>query len=160
MKLSELMQGRTPSTSYEGFAESDTWVLGIKASASATDYEVFQVGGRNQSASFNPETQDQTYIRSGKITTKTGNSLQIKLEHDRYFGDDFQDLIDSFDMVFGTGNEVVVPFVYFNILTGQGYQGNGAIVMEEGPNTSAGETGTWTGTLYCQGKPSAYTYAA
>lgn len=163
MKLSTLMTGYTPDASFEGFADSDTWCLAIKtASTQATpaDYEVFQIGARDQSASFNPETKDSIYVRSGKVTTKTGNSLQIKLDHDRYFGDAVQDYIDSFAIVFGTGADVVTDFVYFNLLTGKGYQGKGAIIMSDGPSTGAGENGSWSGTLYGQGTPTEYTYAA
>lgn len=160
MKLAELMAGYTPSATFEGFADSDTWVLAIKVKDTDTDYAVFQVGARDQSASFNPETKDSVYVRSGKVTTKTGNSLQIKLDHDRYFGDELQDLIDSYAIVFGTGQEIVRPFVYFNLLTGKGYQGNGAIIMSDGPSAAAGENGAWSGTLYAQGKPEEYTYSA
>ena len=161
MKLSQLMIGFNPSAQYEGFAESDTWVLAIKTSNTETQpaqYDVFQVGAKDQSASYNPETTDTVYVRTGKTTTKTGNSLQIKLDHDRYFGDAVQDFIDSNEIIFGTGNEVVTDFVYFNALTGKGLMGKGAIIMSDGPSTGAGENGSFSGTLYCQGKPGSYTY--
>lgn len=160
MKLSALMAGYTPSATFEGFADSDTWCLAINTGSAtkADDYSVFQIGARDQSASFNAETKDSVYVRSGKVTTKTGNSLQIKLDHDRYFGDELQDYIDSFDIVFGTGQEVVTDFVYFNLLTGKGYKGKGAVIMSDGPSAAAGENGAWSGTLYCQGKPTEYTY--
>ena len=163
MKLSELMASYTPSAEYEGFAESDTWCLAINTTGSTAqpaNFDVFQIGARDQSATFNPETKDSTYVRAGKVTAKTGNSLQIKLDHDRYFGDAFQDFIDSYDIVFGTGNDVVVDFVYFNLLTGKGYKGKGSIIMNDGPSTAAGENGSWSGTLYAQGKPESYTYAS
>lgn len=163
MTLQELMANYTPSASYEGFAESDTWVLAIKtASSQATEkaYPVFQIGAINQSMTYNPTTNDATYVRTGTVTTKTGNQGQISLEHDRYFGDTLQDFLDSYAIVWGTGDEIKADFVYFNLLTGKGIKGTGHIVMNDGANTAAGGNGTFTGTLYIDGKPDEYTWAA
>jgi hypothetical protein len=163
LKLSELMAGHTPSAAYAGFAEADTWVLALQTAASQTspaDYAVFQVGVVDQSLDLKPKTADATYVRAGTATAKTGNSARIKLDHDRCFGDAAQDFIDSYAVRWGTGDEVKAAFVYFSLLTGKGIQGTGHIVMDGGPTSGAGETGRQEGTLYLDGKPKEYVWAA
>ena len=74
MKLSELMAGKTPSASFEGFATADDMVLAVDCSASqdadVKDYAVVQVGTKSVSASLNPETKQTSASRWGNKKTQ------------------------------------------------------------------------------------------
>ena len=94
MKVSELMQGRTPSADYEGWITNDDWVLAVDSTGEATkvaDFTVVQMGIAGLDAQMNPVTQDKQYIRTGQNTTKTGTQRTFKVSGDRYIGDAFQD---------------------------------------------------------------------
>lgn len=163
MKISELMANHTPRPEYAGFADADTWVLGIKTSDSEKapkDFDIFQVGAKDQSVSFNPKTASTTYVRAGEVTVKTGNAGKIKLEFDRCYGDAAQDFLASHKIIWGTGEQVKTQFVYFNYLTGKGISGEGNVIMDDGPNQSAGNNGTFSGNLFIIGTPEEYTYSA
>ena len=61
MKLSELMNGRNPSPSFEGFVTNDDFVLAVDCSengsaASEGDYAVVQIGVSGLDAQLNPVT--------------------------------------------------------------------------------------------------------
>lgn len=162
MKLSELMTGRTPSAAFEGFSTADDMVLAIDFSGTATgpnDYIVAQEGITEQSGALSPETQDSQYLRTGKVSTKTGTSRSFKLSGDRYNGDAFQDAILSHAIKFGTGQGVIKPYVYFNMLTGKGEQGKISIAVADDLSGAAGANASFSATLTSTVKPAEYTYA-
>ena len=69
MKVSELMKGYTPSTTFEGFATNDDWVLavGINLAENATenDYTVVQLG----ISGLDPQRNSGGFIRSRRPGT-------------------------------------------------------------------------------------------
>ena len=144
MTVSELMQQHTPNASYEGYITNDDYVLavGIELSTNATekDYTVVQMGIAGLDAQLNPITVDKTYIRAGQSSMKTGNQRAFKATGDRYIGDPFQDYAFSHAVKFGTGNSVVVPYVYFNILNGKGEKGTVSIIVNSDGSGNAGES--------------------
>lgn len=144
MTVKELMQKHTPQTDYEGWTTNDDYVLavGINLSESATegDYTVVQMGIAGLDAQLNPITVDKTYIRAGQSSMKTGSQRAFKSTGDRYIGDAFQDYVFSHDIKFGTGNKVVVPYVYFNILNGKGEKGKVSIIVNSDGSGNAGES--------------------
>lgn len=143
MKLSQLMTGKTPSASFEGYVTNDDWVLAVDITGAATsegDYVVAQMGVAGLDAQMNPVTQDKQYIRSGQSTTKTGMQRTFKVTGDRYVGDEFQDYCFSHAVKYGTGNSVVVPYVYFCILNGKGEKGNASIIVNSDGSGNAGES--------------------
>jgi hypothetical protein len=79
---------------------------------------------------------------------------------DRYNKDAFQDAILAHDLKYGTGQSVIKPYVYFNMLTGKGEKGNIAIAVEDDLSGAAGDTASFSASLTSTGKPEAYTYAA
>ena len=164
MKLSDLMKGHTPDPSYEGFSTADDFVLAVDFSGTATgpdDYVVAQEGITEHSGALNPQTQDSQYIRGGQQTMKTGNQRAFKATGDRYIGDKFQDFAFSHAIKFGTGNSVVVPYVYFNILTGKGEKGNVSIIVNSDGSGNAGESSGIDIDLKKTGAaPTEYTYVA
>jgi len=163
MKLSELMAGKTPSTVYEGFATNDDFVLAIDTAGTATavgEYAAVQVGVTHHEASINSDTSDSRYIRTGKITTKTGAQRTFSVEGERYIGDDFQDWALSRTTMFGTGNAVIRKYVYFNVLTGEGEQGSLTIVVNDTQSGDAGEHSGFSIDMTSTETPTEYTYTA
>lgn len=146
MKISELMQGKTPSADYEGWVTNDDWVFAIDltpTSDSATDvkdYAVVQMGIEGLDAQLNPVTVDKTYIRAGQSTQKTGNQRSFTVSGDRYIGDEAQDYIFKHAVKYGTGNSAITNYVYFNILNGKGEKGQVSIIVNSDGAGNAGES--------------------
>lgn len=146
MKLNELMQGRTPETSYEGWVTNDDYVFAIDltphtdAETPVSSYAVVQMGIEGLDAQMNPITQDKTYIRAGQSTLKTGTQRSFKISGDRYIGDEAQDYIMSHDIKYGNGNTTVTNYVYFNIVTGKGEKGQVSIIVNSDAGGNAGES--------------------
>lgn len=161
MKLSELMATHTPSPDYEGFATADDFVLAVDFSGKAAgpaDYIVAQEGITEHSGSLNPQTKEMTCIRGGTSELKSGNKRTFALSGVVYVGDAFQDALCEHKLKYGTGNAVVKPYVYFNILTGKGETGRLSIMVEDDPAGAASENATISATLSAQGTPTEYTY--
>ena len=162
MKLSDLMTGVTPNAEYEGFSSADDMVLAIDFSGIATnpnDFIVAQQGITEQSGSLSAQTQDAQYLRTGQVTTKTGTSRSFTVNGDRYNKDEFQDALLSHAIKYGTGQAVIKPYVYFNMLTGKGERGSISIAVEDDLSGGAGENASFSATLTSTVKPSEYTYA-
>ena len=112
-------------------------------------------------AQMNPVTEDKQYIRAGQSTTKTGTQRTFSITGDRYVGDEFQDYCFSHDIAYGTGNAVVVPYVYFNVLNGKGEKGQASIIVNSDGSGEAGENAAIDISLNKVGSmPETYTYAA
>lgn len=162
MTLSELMNGRTPDPAFEGFSTADDMVLAIDFTGEAADpgqFTVAQEGITAQSGALSAQTQDSQYLRTGQVTVKTGTSRSFTVSGDRYNGDAFQDAILSHAIKFGTGQAVIKPYVYFNLLTGKGERGKISIAVEDDLAGAAGENASFTATLTSTVKPTEYTYA-
>lgn len=146
MKVSELMKDRTVNPDYEGWVTNDDYVFAINASpegASATadgDFEVVEMGIAGLDSQMNPVTQDKQYIRSGQNTMKTGTQRSFSVTGDRYVGDEAQDFCLSHKMKYGTGNNVVTDYLYFNILNGKGEKGKVSIIVNSDGSGNAGES--------------------
>lgn len=164
MTVKELMTGHTPDAEYEGWTTNDDYVLAVgigKEATSENDYTVVQMGVAGLDAQLNPITVDKTYIRAGQSSMKTGNQRAFKATGDRYIGDKFQDFAFSHAIKFGTGNSVVVPYVYFNILTGKGEKGNVSVIVNSDGSGNAGESSGIDIDLKKTGAaPTAFTYTA
>lgn len=163
MTLSELMNGRTPDPAFEGFSTADDMVLAIDFTGVATDpgaFTVAQEGITEQSGALSAQTQDSQYLRTGQVTTKTGTSRSFTVSGDRYNGDAFQDAILSHAIKYGTGQAVIKPYVYFNLLTGKGERGKISIAVEDDLAGAAGENASFSAILTSTTKPAEYTYTA
>lgn len=163
MKVSELMAGYTPSNTFEGFATNDDWVLavGINLDEGATeaDYTVVQMGIAGLDPQLNPLTKENRYIRTGTSTTKTGTQRTFAISGDRYIGDAFQDHCFSLGIAFGVGQKVIVPYVYFSVLTGKGEKGTASIIVNSDGGGNAGENSAISIDLQSVGtKPTEYIY--
>ena len=146
MKLSELMQGRSPKADYEGWVTNDDFVFAIDLNPGAdtatdvSNYGVVQMGIEGLDAQLNPITVDKTYIRAGQSTQRTGTQRSFTVSGDRYIGDEVQDYIFSHQIKYGTGNAVVTNYVYFNILNGKGEKGQVTIIINSDGGGNAGES--------------------
>ena len=165
MTLTELMTGKTPSSSFEGFVTADDFVLAVDCSedgaAEVSAYAVVQVGVAGLDAQLNPTTQDKQYIRAGQSTIKTGNQRSFAVSGDRYEGDTFQDFALSHAIKYGTGNAVVRKYVYFCLLNGVGEQGKVSIIVNSDGSGNAGDSAEIDIELRKSGDaPTTYTYSA
>ena len=163
MKVSELMTGKTPSDEYAGITTADDMVLalniGTPKGETPADYLVAQEGITEHTGALEAQTSESQYIRSGKVTTKTGTNRTFTVNGDRFCGDAFQDALLAHAMKYGTGQAVIVDYVYFNLLTGEGEQGQASVAIEDDLAGAAGENASWTATLTSRGTPTEYTYA-
>lgn len=164
MRLSELMQGKTPDTAYEGWVTADDWVLAINTTpgtdTAVENYAVVQMGIEGLDAQLNPVTSEKTYIRAGKSTLKTGTARSFAVSGDRYVGDEAQDYMLSHAVKYGRGNGVITDYVYFCILNGHGEKGQVSIIVNTESGGNAEESSTVDIQLSKVGKePEEYTYS-
>lgn len=164
MKLKELMTGVTPSASYAGIANTDDYVLAVDVSGQAgtkkAEYAVVQTGVTSVNAQLNPDTEDKTYLRVGKSTTKTGTQRTFNITSDRFEGDDFQDFACGHAIKYGKGQKIVVPYVYFSMLTGKGEQGQVAIIVNSDGSGDAGAAAEVDIDIMCSNSaPTEYTWS-
>ena len=163
MKVSELMANHPLNPDFAGVTTNDDWVLAVKTSpeqATEKDYIVIQSGVTSHAASINSETTDSQYIRTGKNTVRTSAQRQFSVTGDRMLADPAQEFLLSLKMAFGTGQSVVVPYVYFNIFTGKGEKGNVTVnVTEDGGGDVGGNT-TFAVDLMGTATPEEFTYTA
>jgi hypothetical protein len=168
MLLSELMSKATLNPTFEGFVTNDDFVLAVDCGetpaadfTSAGDFAVVQLGVAGLDSSMNPITQDKTYIRAGQSTSKTGNQRSFSVTGDRYIGDAFQDFALSHAVKYGTGQNVVRKYVYFNIVTGKGESGECCIVVNSDGSGEAGNNAEIDIELKKSGAaPAEYSYTA
>lgn len=167
MKLSELMKDYAPKPEYEGWVTNDDYVFAINTQtgtgqvAKVADYEVVQMGIAGLDAQLNPVTQDKQYVRAGQTTMKTGTQRSFTVTGDRYIGDEAQDFCLSHAKKYGTGNGVVVDYVYFNILNGKGEKGQVSIIVNSDGSGNAGESSAIDIEFKKIGaNPAEYTYSA
>jgi hypothetical protein len=168
MKLSELMANHTVNADFEGFVTNDDYVLAVDCGetpaadfADAANFAVVQMGVAGLDSNLNPITQDKIYIRAGQSTTKTGNQRSFSITGDRYNGDEFQDFALSHKVKYGTGQSVIRKYVYFNVLTGIGEQGEGSIIVNSDGSGEAGNNAEIDIEIRKSGAaPGEYTYSA
>ena len=143
MKIKELMQDFHPRADFEGWVTNDDYVLAINTSkeqCDVGDYDVVQMGVEGLDAQMNPVTTDKQYIRAGQSTQKTGTQRTFAVKGDRYIGDPAQDYMLNHAIKYGTGNSVVVDYVYFNVLNGAGEKGKVSILVNSDGGGNAGES--------------------
>lgn len=164
MKVSEVMVGKNPSAAFKGVVTNDAHVLAIDISEESNgkigDYVVAQICISGVDAQLNPETEDKTYIRAGKATTKTATQRTFNVTGDKYHGDDFQDFVGKHKIKFGTGQDVIVPYVYFSLLTGEGEKGKAAIIVNSDGSGEAGASAEIDVDVMAVETPGEYTYSA
>lgn len=163
MTVADLMTGKTPSAGYAGQIMTDDFVLAIDTApaknSAKTAYVIAREAITSHGAVLNPVTQDKNYM-SGALTAKTGTKRQFTVAGDVTTGDAFQDFCLSHAIKFGKGSDVTVPYIYFNMLTGKGEQGNVNIIVNEDETGDAQNNAAFSIDLIVTAEPTEYTYAA
>ena len=92
------------------------------------------------------------------VTTKGSVQRTLSIQGDRYVGDAFQDFLLSHKIAFGSGQSVVVPYVYFSLRTGKGEKGEGALILTSDVGGSAGANATFAADFKGIGTPAEFDY--
>nr|DAL32386.1 MAG TPA_asm: hypothetical protein [Caudoviricetes sp.] len=157
------LSGVTPSASYEGIETADDFVFAVQTETTQTkkaDWIVCADHVREHSGSLNATTSDNTYIRTGPVTAKGPVQRTLAINGDRCPGDDFQNFLLSHKMKFGSGQTVVVPYLYFSLRTGKGECGQAAIIVTSDAGGSAGNPATFAADVKGIGTPKEFDYTA
>ena len=156
--------GITPNPEYTGVETADDMILGVQTEPSGQEtpdkYTVVQEHVTEHSGAINASTTDTAYIRTGTVTTKTGAQRQITINGERFAGDPFQDFALSPKIKYGTGQDVVVKYVYFSLRTGKGEQGEAVLIVNNDVSNAANNPAGFSAQLNAVGKPTEYTYSA
>lgn len=165
MKVSDLMTGITPNPDYGGVVMADNYVLAIDISGVEStapgNYVVAQLGIEGVESSLNGETKETQTLRAGKSSLRTGVQRKFAISGFRYVGDEFQDFILSHTMKYGTGQTVIKPYIYFNMLTGKGEKGFVNINVTSDGGGKSGENSTIAVEFDKTGAaPTEFTYSA
>lgn len=165
MKLSEVMNGITPSTSFVGEVTGDDFILAMDCteSGNATSpggYDVATVHVSNYGAELSPETDSSQFYYEGYTAMKKSTSRKFKPVGKRLLGDAFQDFVCSHAIKFGKGSDVVRDYVYFCSLTGKGEKGKVLILVNNDGAAESGSVGDIDIELQVIGVPTEYTYVA
>ena len=156
--------GITPDEEYTGVETTDNFILGIQTVATGQEtpdlYTVVQEHITEHSAAINNSSTDTAYIRTGTVTTKTGAQRQFTINGERFAGDPFQDFALSNKMLFATGKDAEVKYVWFSLRTGKGEQGQAVLIVSNDASNAANNPAGFSCQLNAVGKPKEYTYSA
>lgn len=164
MKVSELMADRTLDANFAGVVTNDDFVLAVDIGDGQTpatdvgDYEVIQEGITSVDAQISTDTDEKTYIRQGKTTTKTSTQRTFSVGGDRMISAAFQDFAMSHAVKFGTGQDVIRNYAFFNIKTGKGEKGTASIIVNSDSSGDAGATAEIDVDIMATKTPEEFTY--
>lgn len=166
MTVTELMNAAdvTPAPdTYAGEVKTNFMILGIAVEgteSNPTKYAVAAAHIENLGAEIDASTEDSNYLYEGKFTTRIDARRTFSLEGKRIVGDEFQDWACSHAVKFGTGNDVIRDYVYFNALTGEGEKGRLTINVTKDGSGEANNSADFACSAFSNGAPEAYTYSA
>ena len=148
MTVSEAIakSGITPSASYTGIETANDFVLAFQTEstqAKESEWIVCADHVKEHSGSLNATTEDAQYIRTGNMTTKTATQRTLAVNGDRCVGDAFQDFVLSHKIKYGTGSDVIVPYIYFSLRTGKGEKGSASVIVTSDVGGAAGSKATF-----------------
>ena len=163
MTVSEAItkSGITPSASYTGIETANDFVLAFQIDSTQTKESQWVVCAdhvKEHSGSLNATTEDAQYIRTGNVTEKTGTQRTLAINGDRCVGDDFQDFALSHKIKYGTGSDVIVPYIYFSIRTGKGESGSASLIVTSDAGGAAGSPATFACDVKSIGIPAEFNY--
>ena len=99
----------------------------------------------------------QQDVPKSSIVMQLGTRLAIN--GDRCVGDAFQDFVLSHKIVYGTGSDIIVPYIYFSLRTGKGEKGSAAIIVTSDVGGAAGSKATFACNVKAIGTPDEFTFA-
>lgn len=153
--------GITPSASYTGIETADDFVFAIQTESTQskeTDWVVCADHVKEHSGALNATTADEAFIRTGTVTSKTGTQRTFSISGNRCVGDDFQDFALSHKIKYGTGSDVIVPYIYFSIRTGKGESGSASLIVTSDAGGAAGSPATFACDVKGIGIPAEFDY--
>ena len=154
--------GITPSAEYKGIENTDDFVLAICTEDgkkdSVKDWTVCADHVREHSGALNASTSDNTYIRTGPVTTKGSVQRTLAINGDRCKGDAFQDFILGHEMTYGSGQSVILPYIYFSLRTGEGEKGEAAFIVTSDASGSASNSAGFACDVKGVGVPEEFDY--
>lgn len=165
MTVSEVLTKKniTPNPEYAGVEMADDFILAIQTETTQTQVSswiVCQERVRSHTGTFNTSTEDSTYIRTGTSTLKASTQRTFAIQGDRFPSDPFQAHILSHKIKYGTGQDCIVPYVYFSLRTGKGEKGEASLIVTADAEGEAGKKSTFSVTMTATGTPEEYTYSA
>lgn len=154
--------GITPAASYTGTEDADDMVFAIctdtSKQAKETDWIVCADHVKEHSGALNANTTEDTFIRTGPVTTKGSVQRTLSVNGNRCVGDAFQDFVLSHKIKFGSGADVNVPYVYFSLRTGKGEKGTCVLIVTSDAGGAAGGAATFAVDVKGIGKPEEFDY--
>lgn len=156
-------RGLAPNASYTGPETADDFIFAIQTESTQSkvgDWIVCADHVKEHSGALNANTTDDVFIRTGNCTTKVSTQRTLSVNGNRCVGDEFQDFVLSHKIRFGSGADVIVPYVYFSLRTGAGEQGECALIVTSDAGGAAGSAATFAVDVKGIGTPTSYTYSA
>lgn len=154
--------GITPSASYTGIETADDFVFAIQTESTQTKESAWIVCAdhvKEHSGALNATTSDETFIRTGTVTSKTATQRTLSVNGNRCVGDAFQDFLLAHKIKYGTGSDVIVPYIYFSLRTGKGEKGSCALIVTSDVGGAAGSPATFACDVKGIGTPEEFDYS-
>lgn len=155
-------KGIEPSPTYKGTEEADDFILAIQTDASKqakkSDWIVCADHVKEHSGALNATTTDDTFIRTGPTTTKGSTQRTLSVNGNRCVGDAFQDFALSHKIKYGSGDDVIVPYIYFSVRTGKGEVGEASLIVTSDVGGAAGNAATFALDVKATGTPDEFDY--
>ena len=156
--------GITPSASYTGIETADDFVFAIQTeSAKQTKENTWIVCAdhvKEHSGALNASTNSDTFIRTGPTDTKSATQRTLSVNGNRCVGDAFQDFVLSHEIKYGSGQNVIVPYLYFSVRTGKGECGSASLIVTSDAGGAAGAAATFAVDVKAVGVPDDFDYTA
>lgn len=155
-------KGIVPSADYTGTEKADDFIFAIQTDASTqtkeSDWIVFAERVKEHSGALNASTEDVAYIRAGTVTEKGETQRTFSLNGNRCVGDPAQDFLLSHKVKFGSGTDVVFPYIYFSAKTGKGEKGEAAFIVTADASGSASNSAGFACDVKGVGVPAEFDY--
>lgn len=164
MTVSEAISksGITPSASYTGIEAANDFVLAFQTDKSkqskVSDWIVCADHVKEHSGALNASTNSDTFIRTGPTDTKSATQRTLSVNGNRCVGDAFQDFLLSHKIKYGTGSDVIVPYIYFSLRTGKGEKGEASVIVTSDVGGAAGSKATFACDVKATGIPDEFDY--
>ena len=152
-------KGIEPKASYTGSEDTDDFFFAIQTSDTQTKKSAWIVCAdhvKEHSGALNATTTDEAFIRTGTVTSKTGTQRTISVNGNRCVGDDFQSFALSHKIKYGTGKDVIVPYIFFSVRSVKGESGSAALIVTSEEGGAANATAPNAKDVKADGPPEEY----
>ena len=126
-------KGIEPKASYTGTEDTDDFIFAVQTDSSS-------------------QTKESAWIVCADHVKEHSGALN------RCVGDDFQDFALSHKIKYGTGSDVIVPYIYFSIRTGKGESGSASLIVNSDVGGAANASATFAMDVKAVGTPVEFDY--